>query len=175
MNRSFNTQKIVRISLFAAICFFGTWIHIPIDVGGGTSMIHLGTTAIFLSAIFLGADAGWAGAIGCALFDATNPMFAAWILPTFITKGLTGYITGKIAFSKGANGNRVLLNIIGFVAGGIVSLLGYFIINWFFFVGFYGAIVKMSTSIITTIIAILITIPLMIVKPLVNKALNYNQ
>lgn len=174
MNRSFNTQKIVRISLFSAICFLGTWVHIPIDIGGGTSMIHLGTTAIFLSAIFLGSDAGWAGAIGCALFDATNPMFAAWIIPTFITKGITGYIAGKVAFSKGANGNKIILNIVGFIVGGIASLLGYFIINWFLFVGFYGALIKMSTSIITTIIAILITIPLMVIKPLVNKALNYN-
>lgn len=49
-------------------------------------MIHLGTTAIFI-----GKDAGFAGAIGCALFDALNPMFAAWIVPTFIVKGLTGW------------------------------------------------------------------------------------
>ena len=47
-------------------------------------------------------------------------------------------------------------------------------INWFIFVGFYGAIAKIITSIITTIIAIIISIPLIGVKSLANKAIRNN-
>lgn len=174
MKEKFNTKRIVYIALFATICFVGTCINIPIQIGGGTSMIHLGTTAIFLAAIFIGPDAGLAGAIGCAIFDALNPMFVAWVIPTFIIKGLTGYAAGKIAFSKGSRGEKLSRNIVGFILGGIVSLIGYFLVNWFVFVGFYGALAKMTTSIITTIIAIAISIPLIAIKPIVNRALGSN-
>lgn len=175
MKEKFNTKRIVYIALFATICFVGTCINIPIQIGGGTSMIHLGTTAIFLAALFIGPDAGLAGAIGCALFDAMNPMFVAWVIPTFIIKGITGYVAGKIAFSRGATGEKLALNIIGFISGGVVSLIGYFLVNWFVFVGFYGAVAKMTTSLITTTIAIVIAIPLIAIKPIVNKALGSNK
>ncbi|MPQ44175.1 ECF transporter S component [Clostridium tarantellae] len=173
--KKYNTKRLVNISLFAAICFIGTWIHFPINIGGGTSMIHLGTTAIFLAAIFLGEDAAWAGAIGCALFDATNPQFAAWVIPTFILKGLTGYVAGKIAYLNNSKGKNFKFNILAFIVAGLVSLLGYFIVNWFVFVGFYGALLKMTTSIITTTIAIIISIPLVSIKPIVNKAIGNNR
>ncbi|MGL5245933.1 MAG: ECF transporter S component [Sarcina sp.] len=175
MMKQFTTKRLVNIALFSAICFIGTWIHFPINIGGGTSMIHLGTTAIFLTAIFLGEDAAWSGAIGCALFDATNPQFMAWVIPTFVLKGLMGYVAGKIAYLNNSKGSNLKLNIIAFLIAGIVSLVGYFIVNWVIFVGLYGAIVKMTTSIITTSIAIIISIPLLGVKPIINKAIGYNR
>ena len=121
------TKRMVLIGLFASICFIGTYAHIPINFGGSNSMIHLGTTAIFIAAILIGKDAGLAAGIGCALFDAIDPMFAAWVIPTFIIKGLTGYVVGAIAFSRGKKGNSMTQNVLAFIAGGIVSLLGYFL------------------------------------------------
>jgi uncharacterized membrane protein len=112
---------------------------------------------------------GWT--IGCALFDATNPRFAAWVIPTFIIKGLTGYAAGCIAFYKGKRGNSIVQNLIAFIAGGIVSLVGYFLFNWFVFVGFYPAVLKMGSSLITTGIAVAITVPLaLVIKPILNKS-----
>lgn len=164
-------KRIVLIGLFAAICFLGTVAHIPVNLGGSNSMIHLGTTAIFISAILIGKDAGFAGAIGCALFDALNPMFAAWIIPTFIVKGLTGYITGKIAFAGNRKGNSIKQNIVAFIVGGLVSLFGYFLFNWFVFVGFKTAVLKMITSLTTTGIGVAIAIPIAAaVKPIINKS-----
>ncbi|SHE75693.1 ECF transporter S component [Clostridium fallax] len=164
-------KRLVRIGLFAALCFIGTYIHIPIVFGGYNSMIHLGTTMIFLSAILLGPDAGISAGIGCALFDAMDPKFAAYIIPTLIIKGLTGYVAGKIAFYHNNNGNNNKLNILAFISGGLVSLFGYFIANWIFFKGWIGAVLGLSTSIITTIIGVLITIPLaIIIKPLVIRS-----
>lgn len=165
------TRRIILIGLFAAICFVGTYLHIPIDFGGSSTMIHLGTTAIFISAIFIGKDAGFAGAIGCALFDALDPRFAVWVIPTFIIKGLTGYIVGYISFMFKKQGNSMLQNIIAFIVGGIVSLLGYYIVNWFVFVGFHVALLKMISSFITTAIGVIITIPIAaIIKPIINKS-----
>ena len=165
------TQRVVRIGLFSALCFIGTYIHIPITLGSYNSMIHLGTTMIFIAAVFLGPDAGLAGGIGCALFDALDPRFSAYIIPTLIIKGLTGYVAGKIAFSRNKNGNSNKLNILGFFAGGVVSLIGYFLINWFLFKGWYGAVLSLSTSIITTMLGVIIAIPLaMAIKPLVIRS-----
>lgn len=165
------TKRIVLIGLFAAICFVGTYIHIPVSLGGSNSMIHLGTTAIFITAIFIGKDAALAGAIGCALFDALDPRFAMWIIPTFIVKGLTGYVAGRVAFARNKDGNSMKQNIIGFILGGLVSLFGYFTFNWLVFVGFHTAILKMSTSLVTTAIGVAITIPIAgAIKPIVNKS-----
>lgn len=163
------TIRIVRIALFAAICFVGTYIHIPITLGGSQTMIHLGTTAIFVGAIFLGKDVALAGAIGCALFDAMDPAFAMWIVPTFFLKGATGYVAGAISHYKDNKGDNMKMNIIAFLLGGLVSIVGYFLVNVVLF-GLTPATLKLITSISTTAIGIAIAIPLCSSKYLVRKA-----
>lgn len=163
------TLRIVRIALFAAICFIGTYIHIPITLGGSQTMIHLGTTAIFIGAIFLGKDVALSAAIGCALFDAIDPAYAIWVVPTFFIKGITGYVAGAIAHFKDNKGDNMRLNIIAFLGGGLVSLVGYFLVNCVLY-GVAVAVLKLSTSIITTGIAIVVAIPLCSSKYLVRKA-----
>lgn len=163
------TLRIVRIALFAAICFVGTYIHIPITLGGSQTMIHLGTTAIFVGAIFLGKDVAFAGAIGCALFDAMDPAFAIWIIPTFFLKGATGYVAGAISHYKENKGDNMKLNIIAFLCGGLVSIVGYFIVNLILF-GQAAAVLKIITSVITTGLGVAIAIPLCSSKYLVRKA-----
>ncbi|GAB6170275.1 ECF transporter S component [Clostridium carnis] len=164
------TKKIVIIGVLAAMCFVGTFINIRIPIGSSMSMIHLGTTLIFISATLIGKDAGLAGGIGCALFDLLSD-FAAWTIPTLIIKGLTGYIAGKISFSNGNNGKNLKLNILGFICGGIVSLMGYFISNLIIFGKTWAvAIASLSTSLVTTTIGIIIAIPLSIaVKKVLDK------
>ncbi|AIY83304.1 MULTISPECIES: ECF transporter S component [Clostridium] len=155
-----NTPRLVMYSMFAALVFLGTYLHIEVPIGGGVSMVHLGTTVIFIVAVLIGEKAAIPAAIGSALMDALTPAFALWIIPTFIIKGLTGYVTGKVAFMNGKEGNSTILNIIAFLCGGIVSLVGYFIFNWALFKGWQGAVVALSTSIITTAIGLVIAIPL---------------
>lgn len=163
------TKRIIRIGLFAAICFVGTMVHIPITLGGSPTMIHLGTTAIFVGAIFLGKDIAWSGAIGCALFDFINPAFAIWTVPTFFLKGATGYVAGYVSHKNGKKGESMKYNIIAFILAGIVSLIGYFLMNCIFY-GVAVAFVKLTTSIITTTIGIVIAVPLCASKFLVKKA-----
>ncbi|MGL4656383.1 MAG: ECF transporter S component [Sarcina sp.] len=165
----YTTKRIVLIAMFAAICFVATMVHVPLNLGGSATMIHLGTTAIFVGAIFLGKDIGWSAAIGCALFDFINPAFAIWTIPTFFLKGATGYVAGKVSHHKAKNGEDMKYNILGFVLGGLVSLVGYFIVNCFFY-GVPAASAKITTSIITTGIGIAIAVPLCASKFLVKKA-----
>ncbi|MDZ7542602.1 ECF transporter S component [Clostridium sp. MB05] len=166
----FNTKRLIVISLLAALCYVGTFINIRIPIGTSTSMIHLGTTAIFIAAVLVGKDAGLAGGIGCALFDLLSD-FAVWTIPTFIIKGLTGYVAGKISFSKKRNGESLKCNIIAFISGGIISLVGYFLANLFIFGMTLGnAIASLVTSITTTTIAIIIAVPLATaIKKIVSK------
>ncbi|GAA0178281.1 ECF transporter S component [Clostridium sediminicola] len=173
MKKNFNVFRLVIIGLMAAICFVCTWIHIPISIGGFNSMIHLGTTAIFILAIIVGKDAGIAAAIGMSLFDIMDPAFAYWAPFTFIIKGLTGYFVGLIAFSNDSNGNNLLKNVIAFIAGGLISLVGYFLAGIFIYQSVAVSFAHTSTSVISTSIGIIITIPISkIIKNLVPRSIN---
>jgi len=154
------TKKLVLMALFTALCFIGTYLHIPVPIGGATSMVHLGTTMIFIIAILIGKEAAIPAAIGCALFDLISPGYAVWVIPTLLVKGLTGYVTGKVAFNSGNEGKNQLLNIIAFLAGGTVSLVGYFAFNWIIFYGWEGAVASLITSSVTTGLGLVIAIPL---------------
>ncbi|MBP1888815.1 putative membrane protein [Clostridium moniliforme] len=158
--KKMGTNKLVMMAMFAALIFLGTYIHIEIPIGGGVSMIHLGTTVIFIVAVLIGEKAALPAAIGSALMDALTPAFALWVIPTFIIKGATGYVAGKVAFMNGKEGKSTIQNIIGFILGGIVSLFGYFVVNWAIFKGWQGAVTSLLTSITTTAIGIVIAIPL---------------
>lgn len=167
MKGKISTRRIVVTALFTAICFVGTQLKIELPLGGGTdTMIHLGTTAIFL-----GPDAGISAGIGCSLFDLMSSKHVAWTIPTLIIKGLTGYIAGKICFFNGAKGNSKVQNIVAFAVGGLISLFGYFIFNWLVFYGFHPALLKMIASSVTTGIGVAVTIPVsLILKPVINKS-----
>lgn len=167
----FKTKRLVVISLLAAICYVGTMINIRIPIGPTQSMIHLGTTAIFIAAVLIGKDAGLAGAIGSSVFDLLNG-FAAYTIQTFIIKGLTGYVAGTIAFSKGKEGNSFKYNLIAFISGGLVSLLGYFLNNLLFLGKTWAvAISSLGTSLATTTLGIVIAIPLATaIKKIMNKS-----
>ena len=167
--KKMGTNKLVMMAMFAALIFLGTYIHIEIPIGGGVSMVHLGTTVIFIVAVLIGEKAALPAAIGSALMDALTPAFALWIIPTFIIKGATGYVAGKVAFMNGKEGKSTIQNIIGFILGGIVSLLGYFVVNWAIFKGWQGAVTSLLTSITTTAIGIVIAIPLSMALKSVTK------
>lgn len=158
--KKMSTSKLVIMAMFSALVFLGTYIHVEIPIGAGVSMIHLGSTVIFIISVLIGEKAIIPAAIGSALMDALTPAFVLWVIPTFIIKGLTGYVAGKIAFLNGKNGTSIIQNIIGFILGGLVSLIGYFICNWLIFKGWQGAVTSLLTSITTTAIGIVIAIPL---------------
>ncbi|MDT8718665.1 ECF transporter S component [Clostridium sp. 19966] len=159
-------KRLVTISLLAAFCFVATFIHIDF----GRNMVHLGTAALYISAVLVGEDAGWVGAVGLGMFDLLT-YSASWAPFTFIIKGLQGLAAGKIAFLNKKEGNSVVQNLIGFIVGAIISLIGYFLVDWLVFYNFGTALTSSLASIITSIIGIIISIVLTTaIKPILKKA-----
>lgn len=163
------TKRIVVIGLLAALCFAGTFMHIPLPFLGANSMIHLGTVTIYISAVLIGPQAGWAGAIGCALFDLMQ--FPVYAFPTFIIKGLQGYTAGKISFMNNKQGNSVAQNLIGFLVGSVVSLVGYFITDGIIYGNWGTAFASTIGSLLTSAVGIVFAIIIVsVIKPMFKKA-----
>lgn len=165
------TKRLITIGMLAALCFTATFIHIPVTA---KSMIHLGTTAIFISAVLIGPEAGWAGAIGCALFDLLNPAYAAYAIPTFIIKGLQGYSAGKIAFSRDKKGLNFTQNLIGFIFGSIVSILGYFLVDWMVLSNWAAAIENTFGSLMSSALGIVFSLAIASALIPIMKKSNIN-
>jgi len=163
------TKKIVIIGLFSALCFAGTVIHVPLPFLGASSMIHLGTVTLYITAVLIGPEAGWAGAVGCALFDLMQmPVYA---VPTFIIKGLQGYAAGKISFMNNKQGNSLIQNLIGFLTGAVISLAGYFLADGIIYGNWGTALTSTIGSLLTSGIGIFFAIVIVsVIKPLLKKA-----
>lgn len=87
------TKKITYTALMMALTFVMTsLIKIPIPNG----YIHLGDGAVLLSAFILGP---WGGLIAAGIGSASADYFGgfgAYVLPTFIAKGLMAFIFGYL-------------------------------------------------------------------------------
>jgi uncharacterized membrane protein len=162
------TRKLVTIGLLAALCFVGTFIHIPLPFLGPNSMMHLGTTVLFVSAVLIGPEAGFSGAIGCALFDLLY--FPVYAVPTLIIKGLHGYASGKIAFLNGKKGDSVIQNLIGFFVGALISLVGYFIADAIIYGNVYTALTSTIGSLLTSAVGIIFALIIVsALKPILKR------
>jgi len=164
-----NTKRIITIGLLAALSFAGTYIHIPLPFLGPNSMMHLGTTMIYIAAVLIGPDAGWAGAIGCALFDLiTMPVYA---VPTFLIKGLQGFSAGKISFAGVKEGNSLIQNLFGFIIGAVISLVGYFITDGILYGNWMTALTSTIGSLLTSGVGIVFALIIVsIINPVLERA-----
>ena len=82
-------RKVAICGLMAAFVFVATQIRIPTAIG----YINLGDPVILISSFILGPIAFFPAAIGSALSDLLAG-YAQYIIPTFIIKGLMGYVAG---------------------------------------------------------------------------------
>lgn len=110
--KKIDVKDITYIAVFAALCYVGTLIHININIGPMKTMFHLGNIFVILGGVILGGlRGGIAGAIGCALFDATNG-YMHYVPSTIILKFCMAFIAGT-AFNyfktKNINKNIALL------------------------------------------------------------------
>lgn len=104
------TKDLIITSLLISLVFVATFfinIRLPIAANGG--LVHLGSAMLFIIAILFGPKKGaLAGAFGMALFDILSG-WTLWAPFTFITRGLQGYIVGKIATMHGKNGEALFI------------------------------------------------------------------
>lgn len=150
------TRRIVLVGLFIALNMAATYVHIPI----GSSMMHLGTTTLFITALILNPmDSAIAAGGGMFLFDIFGG-FLAYAPFTLIIKGLMAFVVAKIAQRKDYNGYNLGVNFVAYIMGGIISLIGYYLTNVYFTGNFIAPIAKIPGSILTSMVGILIALPI---------------
>ena len=90
--RKNSINKLIMISLFAALTFVGCLIQIPLPSGG---MVHLGNLVIIVSALLCGGlVGGLSGAIGAGMYDLLIYSSVDGMIKYFILKFVMGFIVG---------------------------------------------------------------------------------
>ena len=93
MKKTMSVHKLALLGMMAALVFAGNFARItmPLAIAGQTSFT-LANIICCLSGLILGPVGGLAAGLGSALFDFTDPRFAAEFWITFINKGLMGLV-----------------------------------------------------------------------------------
>lgn len=88
-------EKLTLLGMMTALVFVSNYLRIvmPIAIGGKTSFT-LANIMCCLSGLLFGPVGGVASGLGSALYDLTNPAYAAECWITLITKGVMGLVTG---------------------------------------------------------------------------------
>lgn len=155
------TISLVQIGLMSAIVYIATAIiYIPSITGKG--VIHLGDSAVLISAILLGRKKGAiSSAIGMSLFDILSS-YTIWSPFTFVIKGLMAYIAATIAYRGNFQGKNLLNNIFGCILASIVMIIGYFFTGWILY-GFPAAVAGIPGNIAQALAGTIIAVPLSMV------------
>jgi uncharacterized membrane protein len=121
-------------AVFTALVFLSTYLfQIPIPATQG--YFNLGDIMIFITALTFGpVVGGFAGGIGSALSDALGG-FGTFAPFTLIIKGLEGIVAGLL--SRRSVQRRALM--IGWAAGSVVMVLGYFLAESFIIALLFGS------------------------------------
>ena len=137
MKQKMSTQRLAFLGMMSALVFAGNYARIvmPVPVGGVPSFT-LANILCVLSGLLLGPVGGLASGLGSALYDLTNPLWAAECWITFLTKGAMGLMAG-VAVSAGRRGpeagkatyGRYLLSA---VAGCLTYYVLYYLKDFFY-------------------------------------------
>ncbi len=137
------TRQICFTGMFAAIIFVMTMLHIPIGAGG---YIHVGDAVIYMAAVSMGPWGILAAVIGAAVADAVSG-FYNYIIPTVLIK-----IMISLPFILVRKQKKIFLNITNVVcavAGGIITIAGYFLADLVFYRA--GAVADIPANIIQAV------------------------
>jgi len=128
-------------SIFAAIaCILTMTVSIPVPATGG--YINIGDLGVMLAGLIFGPIIGFiSGGVGSALADILLG-FPIWAPATFLVKGLEGFVVGLIANPRIFHGKRTYKDILAVIAGGLLMIFGYFIIELFVFN--FGVVASLS-------------------------------
>lgn len=166
-------QDLILTAMMISLVFVATLfinIRLPIAANGG--LVHLGTAMLFIISILFGPKKGaLAGAIGMGLFD----LFSGWTLwaPfTILTRGLQGYLVGKIAWSNGRKGNSFTWNILAILTSVPFMLGGYYICEGVLFNSWVAPVASIPGNIVQNAVGLIVAIPVAAVLkkiPVFNK------
>ncbi|WP_180954257.1 ECF transporter S component [Bacillus sp. M6-12] len=157
---SARTFDLILTSMLIALVFVATIflnIKLPITANGG--LVHLGTAMLFIASILFGPKKGAiAGAVGMGLFDLISG-WTLWAPFTILTRGLQGYIVGKIAWSKGRNGSSIGFNLFATIISAPFMLIGYYICEGVLFSNWIVPAASIPGNIVQNVVGICIAIP----------------
>ena len=103
-----------------------------------------------------------AGAVGMGLFDLVSG-WTLWAPFTFLTRGLQGYIVGKIAWSNRRNGSSIRFNLFAMIISVPFMLGGYYICERVLFSSWIIPVASIPGNIVQNVVGILVAIPVCIV------------
>lgn len=160
MKKSDSAKKIVSAALFAALTFVATLIHIHFP-GMVTGYVNIGDTMVIASAILLGPVYGAAAAaVGSALTDLFHG-YVIYVPGTFVIKFIMAvgvYFVFRLLSGKHKE-IKVFPVIIAGVVSELVMIVGYFLYEGLFIVGFpaasvgiYGNCVQGGFSIVLSVL-----------------------
>ncbi|MCD8382873.1 MAG: ECF transporter S component [Clostridiales bacterium] len=130
MKQTFSTRKLAYLGLMSALVFASNYARIvlPVSIGGNTAFT-LANIVCALSGLLLGPVGGLASGLGSALYDLTNPLYAAECWITFLTKGALGLVAGIVAFALlKKNENHLYAK---YLTGSIAGCVTYYVLYFF--------------------------------------------
>lgn len=133
MKKTFSTKKLALLGMLAAFVFASNYarVTLPVPIGGYQSFT-LANIVCILSGLILGPIGGLASGLGSALYDLTNPLWAAECWITFITKGAMGLMAG-MAMSRMPKRNYMT-----FLISAVVGCLTYYALYYTKQIGYNG-------------------------------------
>lgn len=154
------TLDLVVTSMLISLVFVATLllnIKLPITANGG--LVHLGTGMLFVVSMVFGPKKGAiAAAVGMGLFDLVSG-WTLWAPFTFLTRGLQGYIVGKIAWSNGRNGTSSRFNLFAMIASVPFMLGGYYICEMVLFSSWIIPAASIPGNIVQNVVGICVALP----------------
>ena len=126
MEKKISTRTLALVGVMAAFVFASNYARIimPIAIGGRTSFT-LANIVCCMSGLVLGPIGGLASGLGSALYDLTNPLYAAECWITFINKGMMGLCAGVVV--SGAL-KRDQLTYVRALLGAVAGCVAYYIL-----------------------------------------------
>lgn len=162
MKTNNSTRKLVLASLFAALTFVATLIHIHVP-GMQTGYVNLGDTLVITSSLLLGPVYGsLAAGIGSAFTDLIHG-YVVYVPATFVIKAFMGVAAFYVykALSKNKDSYKSYAVSLGGIIAEIIMILGYFLYEGIFIVGYSGAAVGIPGNCIQGITGVVGTVLLL--------------
>lgn len=183
--KKFSVKQIALTGVMAALVFAASQISIQIPTAIDGTRIHFGNVLCILSGLLLGGTlGGCAAGIGSMFFDVLNPLYISSAPFTLVFKFFIGFISGKVAYSGGANGLSMRRNIVGAVGGSLAYIIlylsrAYITARFVKLLAHETALLDIGTKAITStvngVIACIVAVPLAAAIRAAGKQLTINK
>jgi uncharacterized membrane protein len=150
-----NTRQIAAIGVMGALATIATMVFtFPIPATSG--YFNLGDAIVMTTALTFGPIVGaLAGGLGSGLADLLGGWYN-WVIFTAVIKGAEGFVAGKLAGS--VEGRTLQQAVIAWIAGGVVMVGGYFIVQVFMY-GVSAAMVEAPFNMVQMLVAGIVGVP----------------